>query len=480
MRTTLTILYIFSFFLSGRSQDFKLFELSSIVHSFQEVNDGYVTLMSKVNPKDGKPLLNLIKFKENGKLLINKIISDENFSINRYEQMYYDKVKDEIIIVGFRYNQNDSSLIDIIKLRSDLSILNKKTIPLTKGNFYGVVETDLLGDKLLIYGYNFSNVVNKFVIVYDQKLDTYIFNENSNNNTSLNDLILLPEPNQLLLSNFGLSITDYSGNIVTTITDTSIKQVGASNADKFSRDSDSNLLLFSASALVPNIYSNNASLKSIVYKISSNKKVLKWKQIGEERENPCQTKSISVLNDNIFTGSFPFKVPIPKEWTFFRITKLDKDLNIKWTKKITPEFDRLCILLGVEASKDGGCVAYGELLQPGLSIYDPANISTGFMLRFDSLGNIVPFDMTTDVKEVADENLAIYPNPAKNELFIRSTRGNTSADLRIKVYNQVGQLVKDELVNEKINIESLNNGVYLYSITQNEKLVKSGNFIKTD
>lgn len=70
---------------------------------------------------------------------------------------------------------------------------------------------------------------------------------------------------------------------------------------------------------------------------------------------------------------------------------------------------------------------------------------------------------------VLNDAVTMYPNPVKNFLFIRSSYPIT----RVQVFSLLGDLVKDELGNdvERINLSSLNSGIYMIKIFSNQFFV---------
>jgi len=71
---------------------------------------------------------------------------------------------------------------------------------------------------------------------------------------------------------------------------------------------------------------------------------------------------------------------------------------------------------------------------------------------------------TVGVDEKKSENFSFYPNPAMNEITISGIKNIQS----VKITDITGKLVKEvnaeELIHNKINIEELNQGVYLVNI----------------
>ncbi len=85
-----------------------------------------------------------------------------------------------------------------------------------------------------------------------------------------------------------------------------------------------------------------------------------------------------------------------------------------------------------------------------------------------------------DAKPYQDKKFIIQPNPVINNLIIHSMDSFTSAE--ISIFNMAGKLIlKQSLTpNAETLIQFLNfpNGIYLYSIQQNSKMLESGKFLK--
>ncbi|MFK5857503.1 MAG: T9SS type A sorting domain-containing protein [Bacteroidota bacterium] len=79
-------------------------------------------------------------------------------------------------------------------------------------------------------------------------------------------------------------------------------------------------------------------------------------------------------------------------------------------------------------------------------------------------------NLSTEVNDDKSE-LLIYPNPAKNKLFI-NTRNETTIN-ELVIYNQIGQVVFKEIgVVEFIDISELKQGIYVIEININNKKIK--------
>ncbi|PLX09528.1 MAG: hypothetical protein C0596_03070 [Marinilabiliales bacterium] len=69
---------------------------------------------------------------------------------------------------------------------------------------------------------------------------------------------------------------------------------------------------------------------------------------------------------------------------------------------------------------------------------------------------------TTEIKEDIISELSIYPNPAKDEIFVEGLKSNTE----LQIYNVAGVLIEDYTLNNKnsINISDFNPGMYLLRV----------------
>lgn len=98
-----------------------------------------------------------------------------------------------------------------------------------------------------------------------------------------------------------------------------------------------------------------------------------------------------------------------------------------------------------------------------------------FFLLFAGLGSIsAQVEATDNASEseidnfVLNDAVTMYPNPVQNFLFIRSSYPIT----RVQVFSLLGNLVKDEFGDiERINMSSMNSGIYMIKIYSNQFFV---------
>ena len=116
---------------------------------------------------------------------------------------------------------------------------------------------------------------------------------------------------------------------------------------------------------------------------------------------------------------------------------------------------------------------------PNGSAFNTANWTFGGVASLDGLGicqgatsgfgTIVPFgSYTLSVAQNDIAGLSVYPNPVTNgNLFITSNSGSSKT---VIIYDVLGKLVlKGNVINQPLNVSSLNGGVYIVKITEDGK-----------
>jgi photosystem II stability/assembly factor-like uncharacterized protein len=70
-----------------------------------------------------------------------------------------------------------------------------------------------------------------------------------------------------------------------------------------------------------------------------------------------------------------------------------------------------------------------------------------------------------------NDEIIIFPNPAKNTLFIKANNGNSLAHVKYRILNTLSQQVKIGNLNTSIDISSLEAGIYFIEIENNGQLI---------
>lgn len=100
-------------------------------------------------------------------------------------------------------------------------------------------------------------------------------------------------------------------------------------------------------------------------------------------------------------------------------------------------------------------------------------------LNINSINNLTEGTGTMAVNEVHNSNFKVYPNPAKDTLFVE---GKFNSNSKLELMNWEGERIQSfdlELnTKSKINISNFPNGIYFYKISENGKTVDSGKIIK--
>jgi hypothetical protein len=82
--------------------------------------------------------------------------------------------------------------------------------------------------------------------------------------------------------------------------------------------------------------------------------------------------------------------------------------------------------------------------------------------------------------EIASDEpeISVFPNPSADELKIIT---NSAEQLQISLYNSIGDIMLEKILPGKMNsmdLSSLPNGIYFYSLSSDGKNIQSGKFIK--
>jgi len=85
--------------------------------------------------------------------------------------------------------------------------------------------------------------------------------------------------------------------------------------------------------------------------------------------------------------------------------------------------------------------------------------------------------LPNDIEKInALKNISVYPNPASNEISLLSLPENFR-QIHVSIYDLTGKLVLDKILDsDKINIQHLNEGIYLMQILLNDQIYASKKF----
>jgi hypothetical protein len=89
--------------------------------------------------------------------------------------------------------------------------------------------------------------------------------------------------------------------------------------------------------------------------------------------------------------------------------------------------------------------------------------------------------------QIADYKLQIYPNPAKDLLYVEVSHASTplsvTSDISLSLTNALGQVIKEEVLRElqkpiEINVKDLQEGIYFLQIKSEGKILVNKKFVK--
>ena len=128
---------------------------------------------------------------------------------------------------------------------------------------------------------------------------------------------------------------------------------------------------------------------------------------------------------------------------------------------------RNAILAAELASETAGadkCMIWNVFAKRGLGVNASAGSKTNIN---DQVGDdTVPAECLLATNEAdASKAMSIYPNPAKNEFFIKSAK-NILGKVSVEIYDASGKLVSSQKISssEAVNTQSLQNGVYIVKV----------------
>jgi hypothetical protein len=114
------------------------------------------------------------------------------------------------------------------------------------------------------------------------------------------------------------------------------------------------------------------------------------------------------------------------------------------------------------------------------TVFNNANPNDSVSVRINY--NVV--NNTAGIKQITGINnqIAVYPNPASSEVSFTCDLSNVNQSATVKIYNMLGSLVKtipleSNTTTEKIDISSLEEGVYVYSFIVGGKAIKTSRLV---
>jgi len=152
---------------------------------------------------------------------------------------------------------------------------------------------------------------------------------------------------------------------------------------------------------------------------------------------------------------------------WYYVAMLNDTMGVEYEKYIGG--DEYYWLISVTATTDGGVMLVGMNHEIGVQPFQ----KDVYIIKLDSL----VYTNQPENSHIVVSDAIVYPNPGAENLYVRTALKNCT----FLLYSSNGaQLVKKQLNNliTPVKTNKLTSGLYVYQILQNDKLIKSGNWIK--
>lgn len=169
-----------------------------------------------------------------------------------------------------------------------------------------------------------------------------------------------------------------------------------------------------------------------------------------------------------FGGTFNPSLGYPKNWIY--VAKLNDTLGLIWEKYIGG--DNNYYTSSINATPDGGVLLSAVHAYP---VPDSYSTTDAILIKLTPEGSIT--GNSGEYKPMIQEAI-VYPNPGKDNLYVRTAL----KDCSIQLFDAQGRVVRQSALSSHVSSIDMSNlpaGNYLYRIIQsNDKHVLSGSWIK--
>ncbi len=239
--------------------------------------------------------------------------------------------------------------------------------------------------------------------------------------------------------------------------------------------SDNSFVMSGTKVVFDNKFQDNEFSLSI---IDTNYNIINEQLFGtsDTTDHPALRDNIDFIDKNsIFMGGMHhFSISLqqfqsPDNWVM--IVNTDSELNLNWQKFYGG--DACYYMYNILATQDGGCLMVGTRYDEKIQT-DERDI---YIIKTDPNGNIT--HINGEPSEQKAKEVILYPNPATSELTIQ--KAVQVGKCTVEFYSITGKKVfSQNLTNSttKIDISNLEKGSYIYKISDNNKIIETGKWIK--
>jgi len=191
------------------------------------------------------------------------------------------------------------------------------------------------------------------------------------------------------------------------------------------------------------------------------------------RDYPVMHRGISKNENNIYIGgtsNFDYTNPFWSTFdSWFHLIKINPDITPVW--EYWYGGDAYYVLYSILATSDGGCIMVGNRYD-----YETQDMERDiYIVKVNSDGLIT----WTQEIPIYKKLVTVYPNPGINILNIKTNQNHKNVNFELVNIN--GQVVLKQLLYSNIlslNVDILKPGIYFYRLTENNKIIETGKWIK--
>ncbi len=375
----------------------------------------------------------------------------------------------DYILVGGDYTDNNEELcLIIILLDEDFNIIWKKKHINGKKITNAKIKLNSNNEILIFGSLKEGEVYNSFILKINtngELLNFKILSSTGSISCIFDIIEKKDETGYYLFMLDGTSVIMEINNEFDIITNKNMPYVIANSNNSY-------WLTDSTYILSGKVFDNNSDLALVVADTAHNF-IYTFNAEKEEHDFPAVWDNLSFTNkNNIYLvgtnnmSSNPYEI----EPSFVFVNNLNDTLGLNWQKLIGG--DAFYSVMNIIATEDGGCfIAATRSDNTNSYDYDM------YFLKLDPNGNIT--HINGEPSEQKAKEVILYPNPATTQLTIQ--KAVQVGNCNVEFYNITGKKVfYQELTSNttKIDISNLQKGSYIYKITDNNKILDSGKWIK--
>ncbi len=461
-------------------------QYSTPTNCIEDHKGDFVVIITQTKLSDHSRSTHLMKIKNNGNTMLNRICP----MIDNSEQVYIIETPDSNYLSIGRINTDTSAFghIYLVKYDPMFNTIWEKSYKLDNSkcyslNYYkaddhlficGSDDIDTLSSSftrifMLKISYD-GNLLSRTYLPYSGifKINTII------ENADMNGYKVFVEGSDSILSTMTEIITvDSNLQVISFVPKPTNDPLHVQYGNTAKRFSDSTYLL-GGSKMVYDMACNTFARDLNVYLISEdNQQILNEYEFGKTDtiDQAAYNGSIDFIDkDNIFLyGDVCYIEFWATEPNWLIIEKLDSNLILKWRKYYGG--DAYYTSKMIKATIDGGCIILATKYDA-----DYQNSEQDiYILKLDANGEMISNEPNIGIQI---KDILVYPNPGNNRLYFQTAIDD---EILLELYDAKGLLLKSEIIQggeKSVDVSLLPEGIYFYRFSTDEGLIDSGKWIK--